>query len=329
MTATKDLVLGVDLGGTNTSFGLVDRSGRCLARGTMATDSRFPVTHFFQRLHENSQALLAGLTGEHALAGIGIGAPDANHFTGTIEHPPNLEWDFVDVPSELARYYPVPVAVTNDAKAVALGEMLFGAAKGMQDFIAITLGTGLGSGIVVNGELVYGYDGLAGEMGHLAVTHRSDRECGCGRVGCLETYASATGIVRTVLELMANRRAPSALSQVPSHKLTAKLIFEAAQNQDALAREAFEVTGRVLGAKLADMVLLNRPQAIILFGGLTEAGDMIFDPTRRSMDASLPADCRGKVPLLPSAFNGSEAAILGAGALIWTELQGKVPSAGG
>jgi glucokinase len=329
MTATADLVLGVDLGGTNTAFGLVDLSGQCLARGTMATDSRFPVAQFFQRLHENSQALLAGLKGGQALAGIGIGAPNANPFTGTIEHPPNLQWDFVDVRAELARYGPFPVAVTNDANAVALGEMLFGAAKGMRDFIAITLGTGLGSGIVVNGELVYGSDGLAGEMGHLTVTPRSDRECGCGRVGCLETYASATGIVRTALELMSIRRAPSVLGRIPSAELTSRLIFEAAQSQDALAREAFEVTGRVLGAKLADMVLLNRPQAIILFGGLAEAGNLIFDPTRRAMDASLPADCRGKVPLLPSALDGSEAAILGAAATIWTELRGKVPPAGG
>jgi len=321
MAGSGDLVLGVDVGGTKTAYGLVDRSGTCLASGVMPTDSQFPVAHFFRRLHEQAAALLAGPGQGRRLAGVGIAAPDANHFTGTIQSPANLKWDFVDLAGELRRYYQVPIATTNDANAVAIGEMLFGAAKGMRDFIAITLGTGVGSGIVVNGELVYGADGLAGELGHLPAGPRAGRECGCGLLGCLETYASATGVTRTAMELMAIRRAPSALRSIPFDQLNAKLLCELARKGDALAVEAFEATGRILGAKLADMVLFTRPEAIILFGGLVGAGDLIFTPARLAMDENLPAAFKGKVALLPSGVAGADAAILGAGALIWNELR--------
>jgi glucokinase len=321
MDASGDLALGVDMGGTKTAYGYVDRTGRCLGSGVMPTDSQFPVAHFFRRLHENAEALLAGLGAGHALAGIGIAAPDANHFTGTIDRPCNLKWEFVNLIEEAGRYWQVPVSTTNDANAVALGELLFGAAKGMRDFIAITLGTGVGSGIVVNGELVYGADGMAGELGHLPVTTRSGRECGCGLLGCLETYASATGITRTAMELMATRRAPSALRAIPFDLLSSKLLYEHARQGDALALEAFDVTGRILGAKLADMVLFTRPEAIILFGGLAGAGELIFNPTRKAMDENLPHAFRGKVALLPSGVAGTDAAILGAGALVWNELR--------
>jgi len=321
MEPSGDYVLGVDIGGTKTAYGYVDLAGRCLGTGVMPTDSQFPVADFFRRLHEHAAALLAGLGLVRAPAGIGIAAPNANYFTGTIEQPSNLKWDFVNLVEEMARYYPVPIATTNDANAVAIGELLFGAAKGMRDFIAITLGTGVGSGIVVNGELVYGADGLAGELGHLPVTTRTGRECGCGLLGCLETYASASGIVRTALELMALRRAPSALRGIPFDQLSSLVLYEKALQGDALALEAFEATGRVLGAKLADMVLFTRPEAIILFGGLAKAGDLIFKPTLRAMDESLPHAFKGKVALLPSGVTGTDAAILGAGALIWNELR--------
>lgn len=321
METSVNLVLGVDMGGTKTAYGYVDLSGRCLGSGVMPTDSQFPVAQFFRRLHENAAALLAGLGAGHVLAGVGIAAPDANHFTGTIERPANLKWDFVNIIEEVGRFYPVPVATTNDANAVAIGEMLFGAAKGMRDFIAITLGTGVGSGVVVNGELVYGADGLAGELGHLPVTTHTGRECGCGLLGCLETYASARGIIRTATELMAVRRAPSALRSIPFDQLTSLVLFEQARKGDPLALEAFDITGRILGAKLADMILFTRPEAIILFGGLAGAGDLIFNPTRRAMDDNLPHAFRGKVALLPSGVAGTDAAILGAGALIWNELR--------
>jgi glucokinase len=321
MAASGELVLGVDIGGTKTAYGYVDPSGRCLGAGVMPTDSQFPVAHFFRRLHDHAAALLTGLGEGWTLAGIGIGAPEANAFTGTIDHPANLKWECVNLIEEMGRYYPLPIATTNDANAVAIGELLFGAGKGMRDFIAITLGTGVGSGIVVNGELVYGADGMAGELGHLPVTDRSGRECGCGQLGCLETYASASGIVRTAVELMATRRAPSPLRAIPFDLLTSKMLFEKASQGDALALEAFEVTGRILGAKLADMVLFTRPEAIILFGGLAAAGELIFKPTQRAMEASLPPFVKGKVALLPSGLAGTDAAILGAGALIWNELR--------
>ena len=321
MEPATNLVLGVDIGGTNTAFGLVDRAGRCAAQDSMPTEGARPAAAFFRRLHDRGAALLEGLGPGHALAGIGIAAPNGNFFTGTIENPPNLSWSFVDVAAEVARHDRVPVATTNDANAVAIGEMLFGAARGMRDFIAITLGTGLGSGIVVNGELVYGADGLAGELGHLPATTRSGRECGCGKLGCLETYASATGITRTALELMAIRRGPSALRAVAPARLDSRLIGEAAAAGDALALEAFDRTGRILGARLADMVMLNRPEAIILFGGLAAAGELIFAPTRRALAEGLPPGYRGQVALLPSGLPGNAAAILGAGAVIWQMLE--------
>ncbi len=200
-TNESSVALGVDIGGTNTKFGYVDRKGRCLANASMPTEAHKPADLFFERLRENSGILLRSLPGEHRLIGIGIGAPNANFHKGTIEHPPNLGWEFVDVRSQLSGYYSVPIAVTNDAKAAALGEMLFGAAQGMRDFIVITLGTGLGSGIVANGELIYGADGFAGEIGH-TIVDPNGRRCGCGRRGCLETYCSATGLCRTVQQLL-------------------------------------------------------------------------------------------------------------------------------
>ena len=321
MAAAGELVLGVDIGGTKTAYGYVDPWGKCLGAGVMPTDSQFPVAHFFRRLHEHALALLTGLGEGWTLAGVGIGAPEANPFTGIIEHPANLKWDVVNLIEEMGRYYPLPIATTNDANAVAIGELLFGAGKGMRDFIAVTLGTGVGSGIVVNGELVCGANGMAGELGHLPVTDRSGRECGCGQLGCLETYASASGMVRTAVELMATRRAPSTLRAIPFDQLSAKVLYEKASQGDALALETFEVTGRILGAKLAEVALLTCPEAIILFGGPASAGELIFKPTQRALDAGLPHFFKGKVALQPSGLAGSDAAILGAGALIWNELR--------
>jgi glucokinase len=206
-------------------------------------------------------------------------------------------------------------------EAPAPCELWFGAGRGLRDFIAITLGTGLGSGIVVNGDVVYGADGLAGELGHLPVTTHTGRECGCGLLGCLETYVSATGVTRTATELMAIRRIPSVLRAVAFDQLTSLAVCRAARSGDELALETFEITGRILGAKLADMVLFTRPEAIILFGGLARAGALIFDPARRAMDANLPAPFKGQVRLLPSGVTDADAAILGAGALIWNQLR--------
>lgn len=314
-----EIVLGVDIGGTNTKLGYVDRQGRCLADDAMPTHSEEPPAAFFKRLHAQAERLRNALDPAHRLLGVGIGAPNANHHKGTIEHPPNLSWDWVDIRAELAPYYDVPIAATNDANAAALGEMLFGAAKGMRDFIVITLGTGLGSGIVVNGELVYGSSGFAGEIGHV-IAEPGGRPCGCGRRGCLEVYASATGLRLTVAELLARGAAPSALRDLDAGQLTSKRIFEAAQQGDPIALEAFALTGGLLGRKLADAVAYTSPEAIFLFGGLAASGELLFEPARRALEENLLDIFQGTVKLLPSGIPEGKAAILGASALIWKEL---------
>jgi glucokinase len=320
--ARIEVALGVDIGGTNTTFGYVDRKGRCLASTSILTNAHQPAEFLFERLHEGASVLFDTIHEKCELVGIGVGAPNANYIKGTIENPPNLSWEYVDVFAEVGKYYDVPVAATNDANAAAIGEMLFGAAQGMKDFIVITLGTGLGSGIVANGELVYGADGNAGEIGHTIVDLKG-RECGCGRRGCLETYASATGIRRTVQELICNTDELSDLRHVSFEELTSKMIYDAAQRGDRLALEAFEYTGKILGMKLADSVAHLSPEAIIFFGGLAAAGDLLFKPTKRSMEEHLLGVYKNKVKLLPSGFANGNSAILGAGALIWNDLQRK------
>lgn len=318
--AKTGVVLGVDIGGTNTRFGLVDRDGNCLAALSITTNAAESAENLIARVHANAEKIFAPFSATHEIRGIGIGAPNANFYRGTIEDPPNLSWKgVVDVAALCKKYYDLPVAVTNDANAAALGEMLYGAAKGMKNFIEITLGTGLGSGIVAGGELVYGADGFAGEIGH-TIVDPNGRECGCGGRGHLETYASATGICRTVGELLALRRGESELRGVVPRDLTSRMIAEAAGRGDAVAREAFEYTGGILGMKLADSVAHLSPQAIILFGGLAAAGPLIFEPTKRSLEAHLLSIFRDKVQLLPSGLKEGDIAVLGAGALIWNEL---------
>jgi len=316
LEASKKVVLGVDIGGTNTKFGYVDCTGKCLASSSMPTNAQKPADQFFNRLHQESKNLFESLRKDYELIGIGIGAPNANYFKGTIEHPPNLSWDFVDVRAELGRYYSIPLAITNDANAAALGEMLFGAAQGMKDFIVITLGTGLGSGIIANGELIYGADGFAGEIGH-TIVDPNGRQCGCGKRGCLEAYCSATGLCRTVQECICNSTEPSELRNVSYADLTAQMVSESAMRGDPLARQAFELCGHILGLKLADSVAHLSPEAIIFFGGMASAGNLIFEPTKRSLEAHLFPIFRNKVKILPSKLIKGSAAVLGASALIW------------
>jgi glucokinase len=318
--AIIDVTLGVDIGGTNTKFGLVDREGKCIAETSITTNAQEPAENLIARLHENAVAMCRPLEGKYELRGIGIGAPNANYYRGTVENPPNLSWKgVVDLSALVRKYYDLPVAVTNDANAAALGEMLYGAAKGMKDFIVITLGTGLGSGIVSRGELVYGADGFAGEIGHTIVDPQG-RECGCGQRGHLETYASATGICRTVSELVSVRRGESELRSIAPRDLTSRMIADAAGRGDEIAKEAFEITGRILGMKLADSVAHLSPEAIILFGGLAAAGPLIFDPTKRSLEEHLLPIFKNKVKLLPSGLKEGDTAVLGASALIWNEI---------
>ncbi len=315
-----EVTVGIDIGGTNSVLGLVDAQGTCHAEASVDTIPEAGPESLVERLAAAIRGLHEPLADTLSIVGVGIGAPNANYYKGTIEYPPNLGWNTVTPFVALfKRHVDVPVVITNDANAAALGEARFGAAKGMRDVIVITLGTGLGSGIIANGDLVYGVDGFAGEIGHVTVVP-DGRECGCGRRGCLETYASATGICRTVFEMLCDSRQDSELRDVPFRKLTGRMISEAAHRGDPIALAAFEYTGKVLGMKLADSVAHTTPEAIILFGGLANAGDLIFEPTRRWMEAHLLKLFKGHVKIIPSGMPEGNTAVLGAAALGWTEL---------
>ncbi len=319
MAVKKKVTLGIDIGGTNTAYGFVDQEGTIYHQGSIPTRADQPVEQFFERLFTLVRRQLQQASSELECVGIGVGAPNGNYYRGTIENPPNLGWQDVNVVEMVRKHLDLPTVLTNDANAAALGEMKFGAARGMKHFIEITLGTGLGSGVVVDGKVVYGHDGFAGEIGHVIV-ERNGRLCGCGRRGCLETYASATGIKRTVFELLGNSNKPSRLRNMTYEQLTAKDIYQAAKAGDPIAREAFEFTGRVLGEALANSVAYLSPEAIILFGGLTAAGDFIFRPTRKYLEENLLSVYRGTVRVIPSLLPEGGAAVLGAAALIWNEL---------
>ena len=316
-----EIVLGIDIGGTFTKYGLVDPSGILLAENEINTTEYASVDSFIEALFGHVQNSLATVDKEVQIKGVGVGAPNGNYYTGTIEHAPNLPWKGIIPLAELMNgTFGVPVTITNDANAAALGEWLFGAARGLTNFIMITLGTGLGSGFVVNGELVYGENGFAGELGHVrAVDH--GRQCGCGKRGCLETYVSATGIKRTVFELMANENLDSGFRKIPFSKLKPKLITAKAEEGDPIAIKAFEKTGFLLGRSLADTVAHVGPAKIFLFGGLAKAGKWIIEPTTRSMEEHLLPVYRNKIEILPSGLLKKNIAVLGAGALVWKKFE--------
>lgn len=315
----NDVVIGLDIGGTNTKFGLVTRKGKILFEQKIATDGKQGAKKFFSGLCDLIKTKLNPYKDKYNIIGVGVGAPNANYYSGKIENPPNLPWNTVNVVNEIRDCIDVPVFVTNDANAVAIGEMYFGAAKGMKNFIVITLGTGLGSGIVIDGKLVYGADGFAGELGHTCVD-ANGRICGCGKKGCLETYVSATGIRRTVFQFLARMTDESELRNIPFNDLTAKKIYELANEGDPIAKQAFEYTGRLLGIGLANAVAFSRPEAIILFGGLAESGQLLFRPTKKWFEEYLLEIYRGKIKLLESNLHNLNSAILGAAALAWNEL---------
>jgi glucokinase len=316
-----EVVIGIDIGGTFTKFGIVDRDGNCLKENFTSTDKFSELDVYLEHLHTEIEELINSINNDITIKGVGIGAPNGNYYNGTIEHAPNLNWKgIIPFVERLKEYFPgLPVVLTNDANAAAIGEMIYGGAKGMKDFIVITLGTGLGSGIVVGGNVVYGHDGFAGELGHVNVKHRG-RNCGCGKRGCLETYVSATGIKRTVFKLLAERVESSELRDISFNDLTAKMISEAAKKGDKIALEAFQITGRILGVKLADAVACTSPEVIFLFGGLALADNLIFDPTIKNMEENLFPIYKGKVKVLPSQLQDANAAVLGASALAWKEL---------
>ena len=318
--AKKLIVAGIDIGGTNTVFGFIDREGNILAEDRIKTAGYAVAEAFVASLYEKMMASYSKIADEAELLGIGIGAPMGNINKGTIEHSAGLPWKGIIPLADLFRKHTsLPVLVTNDANAAAVGEMIYGGARGMKNFVVITLGTGLGSGFVINGKLVYGHDGFAGELGHTGIRPGpGTRECGCGRKGCLETYVSATGLKRTLLKVMADSLRPSGLRKYSFEKLDAEIIHDAAKNGDPLALEAFERTGMILGFKLADVVAHTDPEAIFLFGGLALAGDLIFGPAKKHMEENLLHIYKGKVKLLPSQLSTRNAAVLGASSLIWS-----------
>ncbi|WP_297720471.1 ROK family protein [uncultured Porphyromonas sp.] len=314
----KPYVVGVDVGGTNTVFGIVDARGTIIRSDKIKSTNHVKVEDYIKELADSIISLANDAGGIDQIHGVGVGAPNGNYFTGSIDFAPNLLWKgripMAYLLSEALNG--IPVALTNDANAAAIGEMTYGAARGMKDFIEITLGTGLGSGIVVGGKLVYGHDGFAGEIGH-TIIRRNGRSCGCGRFGCLETYCSATGVARTAKEFLTAREDDSLLRTLDIAEITSKDVYDAAVQGDKLALDVFETTGAILGEALADSVAYTSPEAIILFGGLTKAGSILLEPVKRHMEQNLLAIYKDKVKILVSELKESDAAVLGASALGW------------
>ena len=314
----KQYVIGLDMGGTNSVFGIVDQRGTIIAQTAIKTKA-YPVIHDYVAAGvEALQPALDMIGGIENVRGMGIGAPNGNYYNGTIEYAANLLWGGVVPIAELFSHAlgGLPVRVTNDANAAAMGEMAYGAAKGMKNWIMITLGTGVGSGIVCDGKIVYGSDGFAGELGHV-IAERNGRLCGCGRKGCLETYCSATGVSRTAREFLQNSSEPSPLRDLDPESITSYDVYLAAEKGDKIALEIFEFTGEMLGRACADFACFNSPEAFIFFGGLTKAGHYIMDPIKKAYDENVLTNYKGKAQIVFSALKGSEAAVLGASALGW------------
>ena len=313
----KPYVIGIDMGGTNTVFGVVDARGNVLSKSAVKTSTHTDVNLYINDLYDELIKLIDEVGGKDKIKGIGVGAPNGNYYTGRIEFAPNLPWKGQIPFAELmTAKFGIPTALTNDANAAAIGEMTYGAARGMKHFIMITLGTGVGSGIVIDGKLVYGHDGFAGELGHTTAV-RNGRVCGCGKTGCLETYASATGVARTAREILELRKEPSSLRNIPTDIITSKDVYEAAIEGDVIALEIFEYTGKILGEALADFIAFSAPEAIVLFGGLTKSGDLILKPIVEHMNANVLPLWRDKVKVMFSELKEADAAILGASALAW------------
>lgn len=314
----KPYVLGIDIGGTNTVFGIVDTRGAVIASASIKTGKHSKIEDYLDELYTEASRLLEANDAVGKIHGIGIGAPNANYFSGIIEDGVNLPWPTpIPLAQMVSDKFGIPVAITNDANAAAIGEMTYGAARGLKDFIMITLGTGVGSGIVINGQVVYGHDGFAGELGHMIVKRNNGRLCGCGRTGCLEAYCSATGVARTAREFLEIRTEPSILRNMPIDQITSKDVYDAAMQGDQLAKEVFDYTGTILGEAFADMTVFSSPQAFILFGGLAKSGELLLKPLRAAMDKNMMAIFRGKPKVLLSELKEADAAVLGASALGW------------
>lgn len=315
----QEFVVGIDIGGQTTKCGVVDARGTVLAQTVVRSDSYNEVGPYIDELAEGLRKIIADAGVEGNVRGIGVGAPNGNYYTGEIENAVNLTWGgnntikFSKLLSEAMGG--IPVSLTNDANAAAMGEMTYGAARGMKNFIMITLGTGVGSGIVINGEIVYGHDGFAGELGHTCAVRHNGRSCNCGKTGCLEAYCSAIGVARTAREWLDMTDEPSLLRSLDN--ISSKDVYEAAKEGDNLALKVFDFTGRILGEKLADFIEFSAPEAIVLFGGLARAKEFLTEPIEKAMNANVLPLWRNKVKLVYSQLKESDAAILGASALAW------------
>ncbi|HNZ61700.1 ROK family protein [Porphyromonadaceae sp. NP-X] len=313
----KPYVIGIDMGGTNTVFGIVDVRGNVISKSAIKTAVHDDVNLYVNDIYYELMKLIDADGGIDQIRGIGVGAPNGNYYSGTIEYAPNLPWKgVIPFAKLLSDKFGVPVALTNDANAAAIGEMTYGIARGMKDFIMITLGTGVGSGIVIDGKLVYGHDGFAGELGHTTAI-RNGRLCGCGKNGCLEAYSSATGVARTAREILETTNQESILRNIPLSDITSKDVYDAAKEGDQVAIDIFNFTGKILGEAFADFVAFSSPEAIILFGGLSKAGEFILNPIVENMEKNLLKMWKGKIKILFSELKESDAAVLGASALAW------------
>lgn len=313
-------MVGIDIGGQTAKIGLVDARGNVLVQTAIKSNDTDDYKKFIKNLSDAVTALVSKSYSMKDVRGIGIGAPNANYYKGTIEGAVNLTWggqQEIPFSEYMSKTIGLPVKLTNDANAAALGEMTYGVARGMKDFIMITLGTGVGSGIIVNGNLLYGHDSNAGELGHVTMVRQNGRLCGCGKAGCLEAYCSATGVARTAREMLETTEKKSILRNIPAETITSKDVFEAAIEGDALAKDIFEFTGNMLGAALADFVVFSSPEAIVLFGGLTRSGDLLMKPVVESLNRNVMPRWKNKIKVLFSQLKESDAAILGASALAW------------
>ena len=315
----KPYVIGLDMGGTNSVFGIVDQRGNIVSQTVISTKAYPDFADYVKAGVQALQPAIDAVGGIQNIRAMGIGAPNGNYYNGTIEYAANLLWEgVVPCAKMFSEALGIPCRVTNDANAAAMGEMTYGVARGMKNFIMITLGTGVGSGIVVDGKIVYGSDGFAGELGHFVIDHsEKGRKCGCGRSGCLETYCSATGVTRTAREFLQNSSEPSLLRELDPEKITSYDVFLAAEKGDKIALDIFEFTGNVLGTSCADFATFNTPEAFVFFGGLTKSGEYLMKPLRKAYEENVHNIFRGKTKLLISALKGSEAAVLGASALGW------------
>ena len=314
----KPCVIGIDMGGTNTAFGIVDARGTVIASSSIKTGKHSKIEDYIDELYTEIHRIMVANDAEGKINGIGIGAPNGNYFTGMIEDVINLPWPTpIPLAQLISDKFGIPCLITNDANAAAIGEMTYGAARGLKDFIMITLGTGVGSGIVVNGQLVYGHDGSAGELGHVIMKRNNGRMCGCGRAGCLEAYCSATGVARTAREFLEIRDEESLLRDYDIETITSKDVYDCAVKGDKLAIDIFNYTGTILGEALADFVTFSSPEAFVIFGGLTKSGDYIMNPIREAFDKNIMKVFKGKVKILISELKESDAAVLGASALGW------------